>query len=153
MTAAPSRTIAFFWQLLWSPLGVIVAIGIWWWYGFPLPDWEAWNPILIEFAASYWLYGLLLLPVWPVWRGIRRLARWWRDRPRERVVEKIVYRDRPVEQLQQDQPKRSVAEVITAEYQDNITLINSLPLDEPERRAAKHRAKIIMVKKLERYLK
>jgi len=120
---------------------------------FPLPDWEAGNPILIEFAASYWLYGLLLLPVWPVWRGIRRLARWWRDRPRERVVEKIVYRDRPVEQLQQDQPKRSVAEVITAEYQDNITLINSLPLDEPERRAAKHRAKIIMVKKLERYLK
>ena len=153
MTAPPVRAITYCWQLVWSPGGIILAIIIWWSQGFPLPDWEKWKPLLTQLVASYWFYGALVFGAWAAWYGVRRLVRWWRDRPRERIVEKIVYRDRPVQQLQEEQPKRTVAEVITAEYDENVALIDALPLDGVEKRAAKNRAKIIMVKKLERHLR
>jgi len=135
---APVQLFTWIWERIWSPIGAIFLLWLWWQYDFILP------------SIGYWLEPFILpvavvgICAWSVLQGVR----WYLKRPRTvvEVKEKIVYREKPA---QKPVSRIEMAELANSEYQEELRMIDRLDLEETEKEVAKKRAKVRFAKKLD----
>jgi|SRR3989344_4936954 len=148
----PLQALVATWHFLWSPPGIILALVIWYWYDFPVPN-PAW---FLQFLPSSFQevsqsHLVVMVCIACGTYLVFRLGRWWIHRP-PRVVyvekERVVYRE--AEQKTKRPP--SIGSLIRQKYFRRVKLIEQLPLEDAEKESAKKRAKKSVFKDLEEHL-
>ena len=142
---APLSLLEMIWNIIFSPVGFVIGLWLWWQADFVVPDFKGlfswmtswmqgnWFPWAIGIAGSCYV--------------ILRIARYWINRPRVQTVvqERVVYKDPP--------PPPSPPpphEVLNERYKRTMQIVQTLVFLEPdEQKAAARKSKNKLLKELE----
>jgi len=143
---APRRFFDWVWNKIWSPWLAVFLFWLWWRNGFVWPDFMYWSP-WSQTLETWKPHVLAWTPYALVGCSLLLVIRWWFRRPPVRIEEKIVYKEQP-QRIIDKTPPPSEADLARMEYERTVEDLESLPLDETERRVALKRAKAKMLGRL-----
>ena len=146
---APLSALRHFWETLWSPSGLVIAVIVWLFLGRPVPrfDWVALDRFRradLTWVVPYLQWGIPLVVAAFV---ALKISKWWIHRPpRVKYVEKekIVYREKVASQ------QSDLTERMLTKYEGTQGRAGRLPLDEDEREELQRRAKARLLREFER---